>query len=153
MIRVSRKHLAVAGCLIVLAGAGVASFFLYLAYAFPAVRAQGTHPAVPGEYADCVTCHAKVTAQVTQDWLESKHGVTLVKCVVCHGEPDGKGSIPFAANPDPLLICSRCHDPALQLMVMKYGEKADCSACHPYHQNPMHGNAYEIRRPTTRTSF
>lgn len=153
MIRISRKHLIAAACLVVLAGTAFVSFFMYLAYAFPEVRPQGTHLAVPGEYADCVTCHAKVTAQVTQDWNNSKHGITLVKCVVCHGEPDGQGSIPFTAKPDPILICSRCHDPALQRMVLKYGEKADCNSCHPYHQNPMHGNAYEIRRPTTQTSF
>lgn len=150
----SGKSIAmVLGGLVVLGGLIVLALFLYISHAFPAVRPQGTHLAVPGKYADCVTCHAKVSAQVAQDWNESKHGVTLVKCVVCHGEPDGKGSIPFTATPDPRLICSRCHDPALSLMVAKYGEKANCSTCHPYHQNPMHGKAYEIRRPTTQTTL
>ena len=153
MISVRRKHLFIVAGVVVFVGAAIGSFFLYLACAFPAVRAEGTHLAVPGEFADCVTCHAKVTAQVTQDWRDSKHGVTLVKCVVCHGEPDGKGSIPFTAKPDPILICSRCHDPALQRMFAKYGQNADCNSCHPYHQNAMHGDAYEIRRPATQTSF
>lgn len=149
-----RKKIAVLFCCAVLTIAvGMGLFFWYLAYAFPAVRAQGTHLAVPDQFSDCISCHGKVTAQVAQDWSGSKHGVTLVKCVVCHGEPDGKGSVPFAAKPDPVLICARCHDPALQRMIVKYGEKANCNTCHPYHQNSMHGNAYEIRLPSTQTSF
>lgn len=132
---------------------GIAGFFLYIDLAFPEVRCEGAHLDVPGEYADCVTCHAKTTPKVTQDWKESKHGVMLVKCVVCHGEPDGKGSIPFEANPDPTLICSRCHDPAMQRMVAKFGEDLQCNSCHPYHQNPMHGDAYEKKVPTSKTTF
>lgn len=48
---------------------------------------------------DCYGCHLKVTPQVAQDWYESKHGVTLVRCQVCHGQPDGKGAVPFKRVP------------------------------------------------------
>lgn len=153
MTNTLRKPLTIVGSLAVIAGLIVALFFIYIAYAFPVVRPTGTHPAVPGEYADCTSCHEKFTAHSTQDWRESKHGVTLVKCVTCHGEPDGKGSIPFTATPDPVLICARCHDPAIARMVTKYGEKAQCASCHPYHQNPMHGKAYEMRAPATQTAL
>lgn len=131
----------------------VGLFFLYLSHEFPKVHATGTHPAVPDEYSDCITCHAKVTAQVTQDWNESKHGITLVKCVVCHGDPTGEGSIVFTATPDPMDICARCHDPSIQRMIEKYGEGLDCKSCHPYHQNPAHGTAYETRERTTKTTL
>lgn len=132
----------------------VPAFLFYIELSYPAVRCEGAkHLERPEEFSDCVTCHAKVTPRVTQDWLESKHGVTLVKCVVCHGEPDGKGSIPFEVKPDPMVICARCHDPAINRMVEKYGERPDCNSCHPYHQNPMHGTAYETKTPTTKTTL
>jgi hypothetical protein len=142
-----------------LAGAGgalllVAGFFLYTHFAFPAVRCEAAkHLDVPEKYADCVTCHAKTTAQIAQDWNDSKHGVTLVKCVVCHGQPDGKGSIPFMAQPDPNVICVRCHEPSMQRMVAKYGEQLDCNTCHPHHQSPMHRKAYEAKVPSKKTSL
>ncbi|MDR2745597.1 MAG: hypothetical protein LBB66_10465 [Desulfovibrio sp.] len=136
---------------VLLLGAG--AFFLYLDWAFPKVRCEGAHLSVPEEYADCVSCHAKSTARATQDWKESKHGVMLVKCVVCHGEPDGKGSIPFSANPDPAKICAGCHDPAMQRMAAKFGGNADCNICHPRHQNPLHSDAYQHKVSSGKTSF
>lgn len=133
---------------------GIGGFFLYISIAFPKVRCEGAkHLDVPGQYADCVSCHTKVTAKVTQDWLESKHGVMLVKCVVCHGEPDGKGSIAFAARPDAMDICVRCHDPSIKRMQAKYGKNLDCYSCHPYHQNPVHGDAYENKVPSGQITF
>ncbi|MDR2892395.1 MAG: hypothetical protein LBV80_04845 [Deltaproteobacteria bacterium] len=153
-ISLTKKNMLLGACgLFILAVVGIGLFFLYLNFAFPVKHATGTHLAVPDQYTDCVTCHTKVSAQVTQDWREAKHGVTLVKCVVCHGEPDGKGSIPFMATPDPKLICSRCHDPAVVRMEAKYGNSADCYSCHAYHQNPVHSNAYETRVPTTQTTL
>ncbi len=132
----------------------VGGFFAYINTAFPEVRCEAVkHLDAPEKYADCVACHVKSTAKDTQDWKDSKHGVMLVKCVVCHGQPDGKGSIPFAAKPDPMLICARCHDPAIKRMEAKYGERPDCNSCHPHHQNPMHGNAYENKIPTDKTNF
>jgi hypothetical protein len=132
---------------------GVGGFFLYLDRAFPTVRCEGAHLSVPEKYADCVSCHVKSTARATQDWKESKHGAMLVKCVVCHGEPDGKGSIPFSANPDPVAVCARCHDPAMQRMAAKFGGSADCNICHPRHQNPLHSDAYQLKVSSGKTSF
>lgn len=147
---VSKKQMLIAGAVIV---AGIGVFFAYINIAFPKVRCEGAHLDVPGQYADCVTCHAKTTPMVSQDWRDSKHGVMLVKCVVCHGEPDGKGSIPFEVKPDPMLICARCHDPAIKKMVAKYGDNLDCNTCHPHHQNAMHGDAYENKAPTTKITL
>ena len=133
---------------------GVAAFFGYISLAFPTVRCEAVkHLEAPEKYADCVACHSKATAKEAQDWKDSKHGVMLVKCSTCHGQPDGKGSIPFAAKPDPMGICVRCHDPAIKRMVSKYGERPDCNSCHPNHQNPMHGNAYETKIPSGITTF
>ena len=140
--------------LLILAGAllGVGAFFWYLDAAFPEVRYEGSHLAVPEKYADCVSCHAKSTPKAAQDWKESKHGVMLVKCVVCHGEPDGKGSIPFSAKPAAVAICARCHDPAMKRMAEKFGGDAECDFCHPHHQNPLHSDAYQEKAPSE-TSF
>lgn len=128
-------------------------FFAYMALAFPKVRCEGAHLNAPDEYADCLECHLKTTPKVSQDWHESKHGVLLVKCVVCHGQPDGKGSIPFNPAPDPMFICARCHAPSIQRMEEKFGLKPECESCHPNHQNPMHRNAYENRAPSDKTNF
>lgn len=147
----TKKYLLIAlGAAVIL----VAGFFLYINLAFPDVRCEGArHLERPEDYMDCVTCHVKTTVKVTQDWQDSKHGVMLVKCVVCHGEPDGKGSIPFEVKPDPKVICAQCHDPAMKRMVQKYGEDLACNSCHPNHQNPMHGDAYENKIPTSKTTL
>ncbi len=98
---------------------------------------------VPTEDAfDCYACHMKTTPKIAQNWFESKHGVMLVKCFVCHGQPDGKGSVPWTVNPDPQEVCQKCHDPAMKRMVAKYGRDLECNTCHPVHQNSMHHDAY-----------
>lgn len=143
--------------LVVAAGLALsaASFFIYLEYAFPKVRCEASfkHLDPPEKYADCTACHAKITPQVAQDWFESKHGMVLVKCVVCHGQPDGTGAVPFTATPDVQDICSRCHAPAMERMYSKFGPNLDCNTCHPRHQNPLHGNAYETKLPATETTL
>ena len=129
-------------------------FFVYLDAAFPTVRCEAAkHLTAPEELSDCYTCHAKATPALAQDWRDSKHGALLVKCVVCHGQPDGQGSIPFAAKPGVKEICGRCHEPAMNRMVAKYGELKDCDPCHPRHQNPMHRNAYEAKVVSNKTEF
>ena len=94
----------------------------------------------------------KTTAKVAQEWYESKHGVTLVRCQTCHGMPDGKGSLPFTRNPGKD-VCARCHSLAIERMEAKFGRSDDCASCHPHHQSAMHGNAYEYRQPASRTSL
>jgi cytochrome c553 len=139
---------------IVVIAAVVAGFFVYIDKAFPKVRCEAAkHLTAPAELEDCYTCHARVTPVLAQDWKDSKHGALLVKCVVCHGEPDGKGSIPFAASPGAKEICARCHEPAMNRMTEKFGELTDCAQCHPRHQNPMHRSAYEPANASGKTEL
>jgi hypothetical protein len=146
-----KKPLLIGALLIAVA---VVGFFAYLNLAFPKVRCEAAkHLTAPAELSDCYTCHAKATPVLAQDWKDSKHGALLVKCVVCHGQPDGKGSIPFAAKPDIKDICARCHEPAMNRMVAKFGELKDCDPCHPRHQNPMHRGAYEPIVVSDKTEF
>lgn len=118
-------------------------FFLYLNVAFPKARCDAVkHLESPDSVSDCFECHIKATPKITQDWYESKHGVILVKCFVCHGQPDGKGSVPYAVNPDVNATCRKCHDPSINKMVSKYGLNPDCNECHPFHNNSLHHEAY-----------
>lgn len=103
---------------------------------------QIKHLKAPDSAADCYECHKKATPRVAQDWLESKHGVVLMKCFVCHGQPDGQGSVPWAVVPNPRTVCRKCHEPAMKRMEEKYGLEPDCYKCHPYHQNSLHHQAY-----------
>ena len=148
---VSKKSLIIGAVLVI---AAVGGFFLYINIAFPKVRCEAAkHLEAPETLSDCYTCHAKSTNVVAQDWKDSKHGALLVKCVVCHGQPDGKGFIPFSAKPTPQAICARCHEPAMKRMEQKYGELLSCEPCHPRHQNPMHRNAYESKVASDKTTF
>ena len=123
--------------------AGAAALTLYINIAFPKVRCEAVdHLKSPDEASDRFKCHIKSTPKVAQDWYESKHGVMLVKCFVCHGQPDGTGSIPYAVNPDVNIICRKCHDPSIKDMEKKYGLKPVCNDCHPFHNNSLHHQAY-----------
>ncbi len=116
-----------------------------LLFSFAAMNASAKsikHLKAPDDAADCYTCHQKVTPRVAQNWYESKHGVALMKCFVCHGQPDGKGSVPFAVVPDAETVCRKCHEPAMKRMAQKFGIKPDCYSCHPFHQNSLHHKAY-----------
>lgn len=129
----------------------VGGYFLYMAWAFPAVRCEAArHLDAPQMEGDCYACHAKATPRVAQEWYESKHGVTLVRCQTCHGMPDGKGSLPFTRTPG-VEVCATCHSLSIKRMEAKFGRRDDCSTCHPYHQSAMHGGAYQYRQPTNKT--
>ncbi len=103
---------------------------------------QIKHLVAPDDLAGCYECHKKATPKISQDWNDSKHGVVLMKCFVCHGEPGGQGSVPFAVVPKADEVCMKCHDPAMQRMREKYGLEANCYECHPFHQNSLHHKAY-----------
>lgn len=123
-------------------------FFLISAicvsFAATVALAEGVnHLKIPDEAGDCYECHKKATPKIAQDWFESKHGVALLKCFVCHGQPDGKGSVPWSVVPDAASVCRKCHDPAMKRMEAKYGLKPDCYKCHPFHQNSLHHEAYK----------
>ena len=131
----------------------VGGYFVYMAWAFPNERCEAAkHLAAPQMEGDCYSCHAKSTPRIAQEWYESKHGITLVRCQTCHGMPDGKGAIPFTRKPG-VEVCARCHSLSIQRMEAKFGKRDDCSSCHPSHQSPMHGKAYEYRMPSGKTDL
>lgn len=128
----------------ILLTAGIAAAVLLLSCTASDVSAKSIkHLKAPDDAADCYTCHRIVTPRVAQNWYESKHGVQLMKCFVCHGQPDGKGSVPFAVVPDPGTVCRKCHEPAMKRMAKKFGVDPNCYECHPFHQNSLHHDAYK----------
>ena len=144
MARLLKKPLIIALAAVILL---VIGFFAYIQNAFTGTRCEAAKHLDADMIGDCYGCHLKVTPQVAQDWYESKHGVTLVRCQVCHGQPDGKGSVPFKRVPG-VEVCAACHGLAIDKMTALYGKR---DACHPYHARPMHGKVYENRQATTKT--
>ncbi|MEL7639963.1 MAG: hypothetical protein AAGU21_09995 [Solidesulfovibrio sp.] len=123
----------------------VVAYFSYLSLGFTGTRCEGAkvrHGEVTDEAGDCLACHKKATPKVAQDWFESKHGMLLVKCYVCHGLPDGKGSVPFSATPSAAVACQRCHAPAMERMAEKFGVRDGCDGCHGFHTNSLHHDTY-----------
>ena len=123
MARLLKKPLIIALAAVILL---VIGFFAYIQNAFTGTRCEAAKHLDADMIGDCYGCHLKVTPHVAQDWYESKHGVTLVRCQVCHGL-------------------------AIDKMTALYGKRDDCSTCHPYHARPMHGKVYENRQATTKT--
>jgi len=121
-------------------------YFAYISWAFPEVRCEAArHLDAPERMGDCYDCHVKVTPKLAQEWYESKHGVNLVRCQACHGQPDGKGSIAFSRAPS-ASGCASCHSLSINRMEAKFGKRDDCSSCHPNHTSPIHGEAYVYRQ-------
>lgn len=128
-------------------------YFSYMAWAFPETPCEGAKHLAAGQMeGDCYGCHVKATPRVAQEWYESKHGITLVRCQTCHGMPDGQGAIQFTRSPG-VETCARCHSLAIQRMEAKFGQRTDCNTCHPFHQSAMHGNPYQYRVPTSQTEL
>ena len=125
---------------------------LYVSKAFPTTRCEAFKhlEGKEDQQVDCYGCHQKISPKTAQNWYESKHGVDLVKCAMCHGSPDNKGSIPFSAKPSPDLICVRCHDPAIKTMRERHGVRADCYGCHPVHQRSLHHEVYQKSESKTK---
>ncbi len=125
-------------------------YSFYIRWAFPEVKHTiAMHLTASDAMAgDCYGCHVKATPKVAQEWYESKHGYMLVRCQTCHGQPDNKGSLPFAVKPD-VAVCAGCHAPAIDRMEAKFGKRDDCATCHLSHQSPIHGEAYVYIRNTT----
>lgn len=128
-------------------------YFAYMAWAFPENRCEAAkHLTAANMEGDCYGCHVKATPRVAQEWYESKHGITLVRCQTCHGMPDGNGAIAFTRTPG-VDTCARCHSLAIERMEAKFGRRDDCSTCHPYHQSAMHGTPYQYRLPASKTEL
>jgi hypothetical protein len=106
---------------------------LALATALPALAAAPpprAHVDPKGE-PDCATCHRTDTPEVFAEWEASRHGVALVKCLVCHGST-GKD---FRARPD-ASACGSCH--ARELESLSHRAVKDCFACHAPHSLSAH---------------
>lgn len=89
------------------------------------VKGRVTHRDVKGEQ-ECATCHREETPAAFKAWEDSPHGLSLVKCLVCHGST-GKD---FKARPD-ASTCRGCH--AAQVESLAKRAVKDCFACHAPH--------------------
>jgi predicted CXXCH cytochrome family protein len=65
---------------------------------------------------------------VAAAWEASRHGVALVKCLVCHGST-GKD---FVRRPSPER-CRGCHGAAVDSAAALARKGLDCFACHEPH--------------------
>jgi hypothetical protein len=96
---------------------------LALALPIAAAAAGKTHMKTDGQ--ECAECHAGQE----QTWVDGKHGLLGVKCVVCHGSPDDA----FFATPG-LTRCRGCHAEQVADVQKKMGAKErTCFACHENH--------------------
>lgn len=86
------------------------------------------HPEEIGN-ADCMDCHTEVTPEIAQDWEASVHGMTGVKCGVCHGDEFNFRKAPAEST------CRGCH--AAQVENNLKSSQA-CSSCHPTHTFNVH---------------
>lgn len=106
-----------------------ASTALALLLALPALagpaRGRAGHPDVRGEQ-ECATCHRTGTPDAFKAWEDSRHGLSLVKCVACHGSTGND----FRARPD-ASGCRACH--AAQVEGLAGRPVKDCFACHAPH--------------------
>lgn len=100
--------------------------------ASPAAHGKGAprHPDVSAERAvqDCDDCHRRVTPAVVADWEGGRHGVGMVKCLVCHGSTGA--DFTRAARND---RCLGCHAAEVASVARGRGSRASCFSCHAPH--------------------
>jgi hypothetical protein len=118
-------------------GKRLAVFILLLSLvAFGAASAKSSkakgHPEKMGT-ADCIECHVDVTPEAYQQWEQSAHGFTGVKCQVCHGDEKN-----FKKIPDQL-TCIGCHDHEAE---NNTAPKVTCITCHKAHTFLTHKPGY-----------
>jgi len=74
---------------------------------------------------DCEECHG----DQEKVWMEGKHGLMNVKCVVCHGSPE----VNFTPKPG-LNRCRGCHgDAVLSVQKQLPAREQTCFLCHEHH--------------------
>lgn len=96
---------------------------LMLILPIAAAGAGKTHMKTDGQ--ECSECHA----DQEKVWLDGKHGLMNVKCVVCHGSPVQN----FAPKPG-LSRCRGCHGDKVQDVQKKPAAKGrTCFLCHENH--------------------
>jgi hypothetical protein len=85
------------------------------------------HPDVGGDQ-DCAGCHEQATPAAWRAWEAGPHGLSLVKCQVCHGST-GKD---FTMRPAPER-CRGCHGAELDSIAPLIQKGVGCFACHAPH--------------------
>jgi len=106
---------------------------LLLLAAAPGRKPPAGHPdAGPNPAPDaCETCHAEATPEVMKAWEGGAHGLSLVKCFVCHGST-GRDFVRAPAAPR----CEGCHPAEVASLAPAKGKKTaapGCFACHDRH--------------------
>lgn len=79
-----------------------------------AVRALNMSRGMSEEAAKCVSCHAKNSPGIVQDWKESRHAHAGVSCADCHQVPkDSPSGFKHGGTQVSILVspktCGRCH--------------------------------------------
>ncbi len=95
------------------------------ALAGPAAKGRVSHPDIKGEQ-ECASCHRTNTPEAFKAWEDSPHGLSLVKCMVCHGSTGAD----FKRKPG-VDGCRGCH--AVQVESLAKRAVKDCFACHAPH--------------------
>lgn len=72
---------------------------------------------------DCADCHREATPEVEKQWLNSLHGIAMVKFYKCHGTFETVTVTPTKA------ICGTCHTDMLE----KCSKDKPCWECHAPH--------------------
>ncbi len=98
---------------------------LMLVLALPALSFAAAKTHMKTDNQDCVECHGNQE----KIWMDGKHGLMGVKCVVCHGSPE----VNFTAKPG-LDRCRGCHGDAVANVLKKLPAKEQtCFLCHEHH--------------------
>lgn len=101
------------------------------AFALP-LAAEAAHPKVAGAET-CEGCHSDSTPRVFREWKESRHGIDLVKCLVCHGSTGAD----FKARPA-MDRCTGCHADQVASMRSPAMKGKTCFSCHSPHALDPH---------------
>ena len=96
--------------------------------------ANGAHPEVDVDLEGCAHCHAEATPAVVDQWKQGRHGLALVKCVVCHGSTGAD----FKARPG-VGTCRGCHP--REVASVAGVPAGGCFSCHPPHALRPQGKA------------
>jgi len=109
------------------------TLLILLALALPIAAAAAGKTHMKTDDKDCAECHA---AQ-EQVWLDGKHGLMNVKCVVCHGNPEQN------FDPKPAMNrCRGCHGEKVTDVEKKLPAKErTCFVCHENHRVTIKADA------------
>lgn len=96
-----------------------------LALFLPIAAFGAGKPHIKTDGQDCEECHV----DQGKVWMDGKHGLMGVKCVVCHGSPE----VNFTAKPG-LARCRGCHGDAVASVKKRLSAREQtCFLCHEHH--------------------